>query len=310
MKKILSIALTFTIGFTFAQAPIINGGLESWVTVGTAPDTYEEPTGGMLETLNQLYDLGVPLTCYKSLESHTGTYAARIISHQTTLLGSLFVPGVIGTLKPIISPPNAALGYPYTEKPSSLSGWYKYTSVQNDSAEFFSYLVKRNGAVRDTIARASHRIIGSVPNYTFFDAYYIYDAVNGTMTPDSIIIVAVSSKGYNFSDLLQCKGKQNSTLWVDDLQLGFPSGLNESVLNGEELSVFPNPAKDVLNLSYTQNLTKGRIEILDLSGRIIKEIPAIGQNWTIDLSVMPAGIYTIRLINDNAILARRKFEKI
>jgi hypothetical protein len=130
------------------------------------------------------------------------------------------------------------------------------------------------------------------------------------MTPDSIIIIAVSSKGYNFSDLLQCKGKQNSTLWVDDLQLGFPSGLNESVLNGEEMSVFPNPAKDLIHVSYTQNVTKGRIEILDMSGRVLRSIPAIGQNWTIDVSIFPSGIYTIRLISDNTIVSRKKMEKI
>jgi hypothetical protein len=72
-------------------------------------------------------------------------------------------------------------------------------------------------------------------------------------------------------------------------------GIAEKTL-AQTVSLYPNPAHDVLNISSTgrENL---RIELMDLTGRRLAEKQVMGKD-TIDLSQLSQGIYVVRMQND------------
>lgn len=287
-----------TCGGLFAQSQIDNGSLDNWVNQGS----YDEPAGTMLKTLNSLTSLGVPVTVTKTTDAKNNL-AAQLKSGTLVAL-NIFVPGVLATIQVQTAPPAAFLGVPFTDKPERFKGWYKYSPVQGDSAEILIALMKRNGASRDTVARAALKVKNTVSSYTQFDLPLTYFST--TTVPDSLVILCVSSAGYNFSNLLACAGKNNSTLWVDELELEYSAGLTER-FPGLSLQVWPNPASEVVWVE-AEGLPEGaQIILTDAQGREV--LQATGSRWPHSLSVghLAPGRYFLKVVQGQRILARGSF---
>lgn len=307
-KQVLFLGAMLVMGCTstFAQqTPVPNGDLETWTVVSGN----DEPGGGMLKSLNEItqWPGGAPATCFKETAApHGGSAAAKIVSKNIQSL-NIFVPGVLGTVKAILNPPSAVLAIPFTAKPAGVKAWIKYVPVQGDSAEIFSYLMKTTGGVRETLATASKVFTQAVPNWELQELTYNY--TNTTATPDSISLMFVASAGYNFSNLLLCQGKVNSTLFVDDVSLSYPAGVEEMFFNGEEINVFPSPATDLVNITVTQDINNGVLSVTDMNGREVMTQTVNGKQFTVDVNSLRAGNYIIVLKQKNVILGRKTFVK-
>ena len=298
-KLLLFASALFTTYTATAQAPLANGDLESWSNHTTPPPAYEEPTGGMLFSLNEISSFpgNPPITCFKETSNvHGGSYCARMVSGSVTLIGTtIFVPGVLGTVKPYYSPNiGATLGVPFTDSPKKFKGWYRYTSVQGDSAEISAATVRTTGGVRETLTVAKMVVKQTVSNWTAFEIPFV-EVASGT--PDSIVIVCVSSAGYNLQNLTQGQGKVGSTLWVDDMSFDYTVGNAEEIMNGETMNIFPNPASDIMTVTYTQNLHNGRLNIIDANGKTVLSQAYKGQSAAVDVSMLASGVYTA-VLND------------
>jgi hypothetical protein len=78
-----------------------------------------------------------------------------------------------------------------------------------------------------------------------------------------------------------------------------------------QVSFYPNPVRNQLKLTLSQNLTNGQIDIYDLIGSRVYSQP-INNRETIkdfDLTTLETGIYVARISDNGKILATRKFTK-
>ena len=76
------------------------------------------------------------------------------------------------------------------------------------------------------------------------------------------------------------------------------SGLSETRFGNLNISIFPNPTKDVLNISLMENasLSAVRISILDATGKLIYIENASGVNvHSVNVSEYESGLYFIRI---------------
>lgn len=67
--------------------------------------------------------------------------------------------------------------------------------------------------------------------------------------------------------------------------------------NSSSPSIYPNPVQGVLNICLeNSHITPSSVRVYDVLGRQVAEsmIPAGMNEWTIDLSVLPAGIYVVQ----------------
>jgi len=72
-----------------------------------------------------------------------------------------------------------------------------------------------------------------------------------------------------------------------------------------EISIYPNPAKDRI---YFKGLPEGwysEIEIIDISGKIVREQEPIRSGESIDIQGLEAGIYVVRLKSGNTSISRK-----
>jgi len=74
------------------------------------------------------------------------------------------------------------------------------------------------------------------------------------------------------------------------------SGVKDKLLPEGTVSVFPNPVRNVINLSSQQNLVL--VELTDIQGRSIAKAEHPGTAWTLDASGLEKGVYLLRYRDD------------
>lgn len=81
---------------------------------------------------------------------------------------------------------------------------------------------------------------------------------------------------------------------------------NESFVSSE-LSIFPVPAKNILNIKTNSNISLNSAEIFDLQGRLVKK--SIVENESINVQSLTTGTYIILLTDTNNKIYTQKFTK-
>ena len=216
---------------------IVDGGFEScWYSQEMTNETYLEYKSSVFYTLNNLHALievpdlmltSSPLTAYRDSDAHGGNYCMKLVTGVVTdqSKGRLLIPGAIAPLDqnfvyqfltPREYPDGINVKREYHEKPDKLMGYFKYSSVEGDSASFSVKLY--NGS--DVIGEGYFLEKNSVNEWTMFEAPIVYTS---SATPTHISIIISASAGYDFADLTHCQGREGSTLWIDDLEFTFPA---------------------------------------------------------------------------------------
>jgi PKD repeat protein len=108
-------------------------------------------------------------------------------------------------------------------------------------------------------------------------------AVNGSYT---VVLTAING---NCTD---------TTIFLVDVTVG----LNEAATSSN-LTIFPNPANETVNVSFDQNTNDLiQIELIDATGRIIAQNQSIEigtNNVSFNVTTLSSGFYTVRLTNAN-----------
>jgi ELWxxDGT repeat protein len=111
-----------------------------------------------------------------------------------------------------------------------------------------------------------------------------------------------------FNDALYYKG---AYAYFADYQLcrytEFPAGIDQ--LNGESVSVYPNPTNGKFNVELPENSNKADIEIHDLTGALIRHQKAMDGSNTIDISNCSPGLYILRVTENSMTIASQKIIK-
>lgn len=74
----------------------------------------------------------------------------------------------------------------------------------------------------------------------------------------------------------------------------------------DNVTVFPNPATDVLNISAPQG---GVYRLMDLTGRVLRETSFQGGTASVDVSMLPAGVYVVGVVLENETASVHKIVK-
>ncbi|UPT68509.1 MAG: PCMD domain-containing protein [Sphingobacteriales bacterium JAD_PAG50586_3] len=294
MKKISLIALSIILIVIQLQAqPIVNGNLEDWQQ--SQSGLYDQPTGGFWATLNALRDLGGPVTVEKTTDACQGEFAAKLTTKSFT---SLLVAGFLasGTFNQLNLTNPLTIGKPFTLKPQSLSGCYKYVPVNNDSAALVSILTKWNSQTnsRDTIASAGGITAQPQPNYTTFNYTYEYFSQE---TPDSIQVVFTSS-----ADGANNNGQVGSALWVDNISLEIINGIDLPMMPEVMVNCYPNPVTNFVTINLENIPGSSAIAIYSANGIQLLQKKALQGLNTVDFTSLPCGNYIYTITQNNQTL--------
>ncbi|GAB4277196.1 MAG: hypothetical protein Kow0068_00190 [Marinilabiliales bacterium] len=294
MKHILLIISVIAISFsTFAQN-LPNGDLENWssIAVGEAPDNWN--------TDNMDY-LGLGFVIiervYKeTTDFYSGTTSARIETQTQNIFGTDYVvPGILSLAAidwdPINNVPVFTGGLAITNRPAHFRGYYKYTAAGSDSCMIYVTITKWNTgtSTRDTIGEGYFKS-STVSSWTLFNVpinYYTGDI------PDSCNIIISSSDETNMT--------AGSILYVDSMSFtgSVPVNVSKNIPK-ESIVVYPNPAKDIINIEVNNLNNTTELSIYNTIGNVVfsKTIDNADRYRTkLDVSNLPRGLYFIQTYN-------------
>lgn len=276
---------------TFAQNPTPNPGFENWSQTGN----YFNPDGW--NNLNsQTAILGV-LTCSRvtaASDIHSGTYAMKL---TTRSVFGITANGIASTATLITTPPYGVTGgIPYSLRPDSITGWFKYNPASASDSGFFQFVLQ--GAAGDTIGYVKHCTPNAaVSNYTRFSAPITYFS---NATPTNSYWILSSSDGTN--------PVVNSALFVDDIGLVFnPTSSLNALVPSNQLVLPQNPVTDFIRLAAHQGF---QCQIMDLSGRSLLVTYLESEDQQVDVHSLPKGAYVLTLRSANGLLKSARFIKI
>jgi Secretion system C-terminal sorting domain len=122
---------------------------------------------------------------------------------------------------------------------------------------------------------------------------------------DDVTPAPVGSVCY-FSILISTTGSANKTIWYKVTK--DPLGVNTFSRVNDAIVIFPNPARDVVNVSIDPSLGAKTILISNLIGRTIGSYNVSAGVQKIDMDNAPTGMYFLRVFdNQGKLLETKKF---
>jgi hypothetical protein len=262
-----ALLLLFTVLPMLASAQVPNGSFENWGDQGG----YSDPVGWLTYD-GTITPGGWPLsTVEPGTPGEPGNYHCMITTQQVPL-----GPAIQGWISAGTSATHP--GFPYTGRPTMLTGQWQYGIEPNDTAQVTVALI--NGANQTFIAAGVLEITGSLSNWQTFQVPLTYFS---SEEPDTAYIQIVSS--YNVSAPVV-----GSFVKVDDLAFSGTVGIGEFTASNT-LSIFPNPG----TTHFTLDVPPGphTITLCDATGRVLLEQRTTDGRPVIGTEALPAGLYRV-----------------
>ena len=81
------------------------------------------------------------------------------------------------------------------------------------------------------------------------------------------------------------------------------SNVEETIL--KNINIYPNPAKDKVQITVNNEQLENIIEITDINGKILKQITMNHEQFTIDLKDFDRGVYIIKISNNKSSVSQK-----
>ena len=317
MKKlsILLLAVAVSTALNAQNVNIPDGSFENgWYKPEGTVHNYDEYSSALFYTLNELSEeeqVDV-VTAFKSTDAQDGQYAVKLVSRKVP--GFILIPGAMGTISQDFIGEyltNYSLDprkdFAFTAQPQAMQGYFKYVPANGDSAAI------EVGIFKDDELLATHKFVTTewVDEWTAFNVPLEYE--DTTVIPNKVKILLVASAAYDFDNLEDCQGQDNSTLYIDNISFLYKGengvGVRENLTNRLTVNTFPTPATDnvTLNWGVERNL---EVVVFNIAGAVVAKENVTGSSCTLNLSNMETGNYFFRLVDGNTIIGSGKFVKM
>ncbi|HOZ30527.1 MAG TPA: T9SS type A sorting domain-containing protein [Bacteroidales bacterium] len=204
----------------------------------------------------------------KTEDAYAGNYAVEL--ETNLIMEAYMIPGYLSIGEIYLDDDNPVRKIPYTDKPTKITGYYKYfTETEDNGVAQINFT-----ALGETIGGGSY-VFPEAEEYTYFET-----PIEFVADPDSLLLVFSSG------------GNEGSRLILDNVS--FENFVNTQTEQAAVINIYPNPASEYILISVPDLLLNENITITDIQGRVIKEIYSIKENPVkIDVSDVCDGVYFI-----------------
>jgi hypothetical protein len=318
MKKlILFFSLTLLFATQIANAQIINPGFETWTNDAVVPTAMNPNSGNAtsgwwdFNYFNSSFLGGSPISVTRCTDTvRTGSYSARVQTRAYTptswnyynawgipfighayndTLGILFNGNVNVTNQTYVP------GIPFTQKITDFKFYYQYKPTGNDTAICRVLLVKQRSPIAGGVFKTNVATGVSGWQQASINLTYI-----SSQTPDTLWVLFSSSS-------LDKNPKAGSTLWLDDISVSLPTGVNELLGSENDIEIFPNPSSGIFTIhSQTVSSDDQFIEVYNMLGaKVHSSVKSKLSAYTVDLSNQPKGVYFIKVYRGSKSTTRK-----
>ncbi|MCB2220554.1 MAG: T9SS type A sorting domain-containing protein [Bacteroidetes bacterium] len=281
-----------------AQQQVENPGFELWEEIGFGPDTLEPVDWSSLKSSDggSVINEAIPVVWEQSTDAHSGMYSIKLINMEIL---TLVAPGTLtnGRVHAAV-PPTDAYVYtikedpqwhtPFTDSPDSLRLWAKYFPQSGDIAHVIAILHKDTAKIADPdmfnwIAAANLDFPTEVNEWTEFSVPFVYLS---NETPEYILF-AIYAGDAQASQL-------GSILYLDDIEMVYHTTGHPEIIQQKPEVYFAGD--ELVIKSSDANITPLRIELYDLTGKMIFNERLMNAGHFRLNTNLPAGLYQCRIL--------------
>jgi hypothetical protein len=223
----------------------------------------------------------------RAMEIRTGTYCGTVYA------------GNVSAAKSDTDTAFYSQSVPFTDRPYAISFYYKLHSVQGDAGQFSLALTSENGPV---VADATYTLPAETTTWTKLTVPLHYME---TETPALLDL--------HFSIRNDTMLHYGSRFLIDKITFEAPTSIGELPGDKLEMTCYPVPAKDELNIRFSHQKSKSNASILvtDAMGRTVRYQAATTIRngiMLVDVKDLSGGLYLVRVSVDG-LVAHGKFIK-
>jgi photosystem II stability/assembly factor-like uncharacterized protein len=101
---------------------------------------------------------------------------------------------------------------------------------------------------------------------------------------------------------IQCVSNDAFIFLVDDIAISFFTSTGDQPV-AQNLKVYPNPVSDVLNVTYSSEITNARL--FNISGKLVYESAGNSNELRISTSELPSGLYLLNITTNEGVVTRK-----
>jgi hypothetical protein len=310
MKKLLlSFSALVILGLPKVSAQTPNPGFETWTT-NLIDASVKDPNTGLnsdgwweFNLLNSPLLGGTPVTVFQdSYNPEQGSYCAKIISEPMTqkaydtlhyygfnyldtngLLFTAYI-GYNGSF-------DIKSGIPINQgRISSYSFYYRYYPNGIDTASCTIEVFHWGNGVRNLIGGGLWTVNSTTSNWTMVSVPIIYFPDSVTV-PDTAVIVYSACSLYK-------NPKAYDSLMIDNASI---TGIDDINTPHDNVNLYPNPATDAINLIVSGQFEASRVEVYDITGKLIGTYGMNNNSLTINTQSFVNGTYLYKLLDNTGV---------
>ncbi|MDB4656044.1 T9SS type A sorting domain-containing protein [Flavobacteriales bacterium] len=276
-KHILFSASIFLAATTLTVAQITDAGFENWTVGAPCSDLNEWNTAN--STTGTL--AGMCSVTQETADPHSGSSAVTLTTIQIPLANQP-IPGAVTT--GIIDVQNLTVsgGLPFTDRPTSFSGWYQGAPLAADSYSFAALLINENTG--DTVGTAGFTSSATVSTWTQFTAPVTYSS------PDNPTIVQILLLSSDQTNPIEGSVAKFDHLSYETLTVGIED------VDADLIKTYPNPVVESVFFNTGSSET-AVVSIFNVLGTKVLEHSISSSNTGICMSHLPAGTYIWQFSN-------------
>lgn len=165
-----------------------------------------------------------------------------------------------------------------------------------------------HGTITDSHSGQSVRARIEIPQHDHFNSYVYSCPETGRFArpiEEGVYTLTVVADGYPDKTIENVAAQNYETQWLD-IELDSNAAVwNES--NSTQSLFYPNPANR--SITFCKTITLQHAEIIDISGKILKQWEPAHRNSVLSVEDIPAGIYLLRVVTEDAVLTRKLIRK-
>ena len=245
------------------QTLVPNGDFETWINYGSYsnPQYWDTPNQELMSI--PFFGTSVVL---KSTDHESGQYSAELMTKHITL-PPLDIPGFITLGNLTIDITNASYtitgGYPLTDNPTHVKGYYKYFPKGGDTCLVAIGIFKTIGTVTDTIGYGYFSEKDSVTDWTPFIFWIDYDTI---CQPDTMNIIALSTAQETVTP--------GTVLYLDNISLDYTVGIGADDPNrGIDIYQDKETRRIMVFFNFPQPETT-LVRLFSMTGKLVADTPA------------------------------------
>lgn len=272
--------------FIGTSLPFPNGGFEDWTMLsGEEPDSWT--------TMNYITSTSGSPYATRTNDNHSGSWAIRI-QNKTSFIGQMIGFMTNGEFQGY----DWSGGLAVDANPSLISGYYKYNPVSSDTAlaGITTYWYDPTG---DSLVQVEQKLLklNAASTYTYFEVPLEYHA---SPLVDTVNITFAAG---NYLGTMY----EGSVLLLDDIQIEYyPVSVPENPPGEQAFHVFPNPAKDHIDMILTENDGNLVYRLFDATGKeVLSGNPGNGGTFRIDISRLESGLYILVMTGEKASITEK-----